>query len=154
MQKSLIIAAFILFLSPLYGMVPHTHFSTNEEYVASILYTESLGESDYGRGLVATVMWVRANGDASKIHRICKIPKQFAVPQKAKDDDWLKCHELVKQMYQGKFKPLAIITPNGDAIHPDHFYVHQSPMPFWARGRWKKRVGKLAFLRLDKFRME
>lgn len=129
-----------------------SRFKTNEEYVASIIYSEALGESDYGKNLVATVIWVRAKGNTNEIRKVCSIPKQFANPQKNNDPEWKECHLIAQRMYQGKFEPVSIINQKGEAIHPDHFFVHGWPTPFWARGKWWKKIGKLNFLKLDKFR--
>jgi len=151
-MKKIMLFSILCFAVPCIGALDG--LKTKEEYVAGVIYAETLGESDYGRGLVATVIWVRAGGDTNKFLQLCKLPKQFAKPQRNNDPEWGKCYEMVKQMYAGKFQPLSIITPQGHAILPDHFYVHSWPTPFWARDKWHKQVGKLCFLRMGKYRLK
>ncbi len=57
-----------------------------EEWLAGVIYTEALRQSDYAKGLVATAIWVRADGDPDRFHEVCSIRKQFARSQKNDDD--------------------------------------------------------------------
>jgi len=125
---------------------------SKEEYVASIIYAEALGQSDYAKGLVATTIWVRSNGDSKKFRKVCSIPKQYARPQRNDDKDWQDCLSLAKRMYKGTFTPLSIKNSKGKWVQPDHFYLYGSTTPFWARGMWQKRVDDLMFLKLGRFR--
>jgi len=127
------------------------------EYVAGVIYTEALGQSDYAKGLVATTIWMRAGGDPDRIHEVCTIPKQFARSQKNDDDEWESCLLYAKTMFNGTFNPLSIQHPSGDWIHPDHFLttklMRSKYCPSWAKGKWHKRVDDLSFLMLGKFRV-
>ena len=122
------------------------------EFVAGVIYAEALGQSDYAKGLVATTIWVRAKNNPKKLCKVCSIPKQFARPQKNNDPEWKACLVISKKMFSGKFKPVFIQRPNGVWVHPDHFYTSSYPKPFWARGKWYKKVGNFRFFQLGKFR--
>ena len=124
----------------------------SEEYIAGVIYAEALGQSDYAKGLVATTIWVRSKGNPSNFYNVCSIPKQFTRPQKNNDPDYKNCLALSKRMHSGKFRPLSIQRSNGVWIHPDHFYTNNYPTPFWARGKWYKKIGNFRFLQLGKFK--
>ena len=124
----------------------------NVEFIAGVLYAEALGQSDYAKGLVATTIWIRAKGDPKKFYNVCTIPKQYTHPQRNNDPEWKACLALSKRMYAGSFRPLSIQRSNGSWVHPDHFYTSNYPTPFWARGKWYKKVGNFRFFQLGKFR--
>jgi len=156
MIKKLIIVFFLMLFSCVsFGfLIPQKH---KEEYVAGVIYTEALGQSDYAKGLVATTIWMRAGGNPDRLHYVCTVSKQFARPQKNDDPEWQNCLSFAKRMFNRKFTPLAIQHPSGNWVHPDHFLttklLHSDNCPVWARGQWHKRVNDLSFLMLGKYRI-
>lgn len=156
MIKTLSIALFLmLFCCMSLGvLVPRKN---KEEYIAGIIYTEALGQSDYAKGLVATTIWIRAGKDPDKLHEICAIPKQYAKAQKDNNKEWEKSLWWSKRLHNGTFTPLSIKRPDGRWVHPDHFLqaklLYSENCPYWARGKWHKKVDDLCFLMLGQFRV-
>jgi len=130
---------------------------TQEEYVAGVIYTEALGQSDYAKGLLATTIWIRAGGSPALFRPVCKLSKQYAKPQRNNDPEWDSCMRIAKSMYKGTFRPLSYQDNQGRWVYPDHVLKHSwahnmFSCPFWANGKWHKRVDQLCFYMLGKYR--
>lgn len=94
--------------------------STTDD-IALTLWAEARGEGDVGRRLVASVIWNRADGKASKLSAVVKAPKQFScwnngriptvVLNNANDEAiWADCKAIATEMANGSFKPTTSAT--------------------------------------------
>ena len=99
--------------------------------VALTLYGEAAGEPNKGKLAVASVIWHRAGGQASKLVSVCKAPKQFScwnnsTPVVRKDkpsqDAWKYCRLVAKDMVAGQFIP---------TVKASHYHVDYVK-PKWA----------------------
>jgi len=82
----------------------------------------------------------------SNIHLVITTPKHFASPKKEEVEEYNDCMDLAIEMYQGKFKSVAVRLPDKSLVYPDHFYHGKSP--YWAKGKMYAKVGNLKFIRL------
>jgi hypothetical protein len=138
----------ILFISLNFIALGSSLNKTN--YLAGVIYAEANNEEYYGKSLVATVIWIRADESQNNIHKVITIPRQFAEPKYGDGKQWEECLKLAKEMYNGTFKAQSVILGNGKVIQPDHFF--HGTEPWWARDKMWHKVGGLKFLRLDSYR--
>lgn len=116
--------------------------------IARTLYAEARGESHEGRLAVASVIWLRGSGDATRMAQACISPRQFSCWNAGKlasgmGAAWLDCQAIATQMVTASFQP---------TLRADHYYAPRLCSPKWAKGKPYTTVGRHRFLMLGQHR--
>jgi len=118
------------------------------DVLARTIYAEARGESRLGRLAVASAIYNRANGDASKMIQVVLRPKQFTpwnkgrIPPQGSGEIWNECVKIAHSMIDGTFQPVTTHT---------HYYNPRMAKPGWAympKGQHRKfiQIGSHRFL--------
>lgn len=112
--------------------------------VAKTIYAEARGEGNRGMRYIASVVYNRANGDASRFEVECLRFKQFScwngrvdIEVDERDSAWAFCLDLEEKLMTGKFTPTTKAR---------HFYARNINTPRWARGCRRELVGNHYFV--------
>lgn len=121
-------------------------------YIAGVIYAEAPDESYYCKSLIATTIYIRSEGNSENFYKVCSMDRQYADPiyGEEDDEDWEECLKLAIDLYNNTFVPKVVVLGNGETIYPDHFF--SGTHPWWADGKVWKKVGKMKFLKLGKYR--
>jgi spore germination cell wall hydrolase CwlJ-like protein len=118
--------------------------SAADNVVAKTIYAEARGEGRRGMLCLASVVYNRAKGDASKLEVECLRFKQFScwngrfdIEVDEENPAWATCLEIEKMLKRSEFSPITKAR---------HFYARNITTPRWARGCQSELVGNHYFV--------
>lgn len=103
--------------------------------IALTLWGEARGESVEGKLAVASVIWLRAGKDPSRLAVVCRKPKQFScwndgapVPPVSVSPAWEACKAIAQLLAKGRGSFAA-------TVEADHYHAtSMKQTPYWAEG--------------------
>lgn len=120
---------------------------SEEDAIARTLYAEARGEGEEGIKHVASVIYNVSKDRGTSFKNVVTKPLQYSswnegAPKAGSDNDpiYKLCKKIAKEMVDKTFKPV-------NTYH--HFYNMEgrgAKVPYWARGKNAKKIGKHYFL--------